>query len=88
MAANGTIYPLTASSKSTPIYLQDLVVKGLRIQGSFVAARPSIRRMLSFAALHGIKPVVMEWPMNEQGINEAIENLNSGKVRYRAVLTL
>lgn len=88
MAPDSTIYPLTVSFDATPIRLHQLVMKGISIQGSCVAARPSIRRMLSFAAVHGIKPVIMEWPMNEKGITEAMESLRSGKVRYRAVLTI
>lgn len=86
MAADGTIYPLTVSSEATPVKLFDLVMKGVRIQGSVVAPRPSIRRMLDFTALHDIKPIVMEWPMNEKGIEEAMETLRTGKMRYRGVL--
>ena len=88
MAVDGTIYPLTVSSEATPIYLHDLVSKGIRIQGTSVAARPAIRRMLNFAALHGIKPIIMEWQMNEQGIEEAMKTLRTGKMRYRGVLTV
>ncbi len=44
--------------------------------------------MLNFTAMHDIRPVVMEWPMNEKGIEEAIQSLQTGKVRYRAVLTI
>jgi D-arabinose 1-dehydrogenase-like Zn-dependent alcohol dehydrogenase len=88
MAADGTIYPLTVSADATPIRLHQLVMKGLSIRGSCVAARPAIRKMLSFAAVHGIKPVIMEWPMNETGIAEAMEALRTGNVRYRAVLTV
>ena len=88
MAPDGTIYPLTVSSAATPIPLHALVMKGIRIQGSTVAARPSIRRMLEFAAQHGIKPVIMEWQMNKQGIKDAMETLRSGKMRYRGVLNV
>ena len=88
MASDGTIYPLTVSSEATPIHLHDLVQKGIRIQGSCVAARPSIRRMLNFAAMHGVKPVIMEWQMNERGIEDAMEALRTGKIRYRGVLNV
>jgi len=86
MASDGTIYPLTVSSAATPIHLHALVMKGIRIQGSTVAARPSIRRMLHFAAIHGVKPIMMEWPMNEKGIEDAMEALRTGKMRYRGLL--
>lgn len=88
MAADGVIYPLTVSNAATPIHLHDLVTKGIRIQGSCVSSRPSMRKMLRFAAQHHIKPILMEWPMNEQGIEDAMETLRSGKMRYRAVLNV
>lgn len=88
MASDGTIYPLTVSSVTTPIHLYALVEKGIRIQGSTVAARPSIRRMLNFAAMHDVTPIIMEWPMNEKGIEDAMEALRMGKMRYRAVLNV
>ena len=88
MASDGTIYPLTVSSAATPIHLHALVQKGVRIQGSLVAARPSIQRMLNFAAMHGVSPVIMEWPMNEKGIEDAMEALRTGKMRYRGVLNV
>lgn len=88
MAPNSAIYPLTVSSEATPIKLMDLVDGGIRIQGSLVAARPHMRRMVEFAALHGIKPIVMEWDMNESGIEAAMEKLRKGGMRYRAVLNV
>ncbi|KAK7178042.1 zinc-binding dehydrogenase [Paraphaeosphaeria sporulosa] len=74
------------SFEATPIYLHQLVLKGIRVQGSCVAARTSIRRMLRFAALHRIKPVIMEWPMDQEGIEKAMEALRSGSMRYKGVL--
>jgi D-arabinose 1-dehydrogenase-like Zn-dependent alcohol dehydrogenase len=88
MAPDGVIFPLTVSSELTPICLHDLVKTGLRIQGALLAARPDVRRMLSFAVQHNIKPIIMEWPMNEEGIEQAMESLRTGKVRYRAVLNV
>ena len=86
MATGGTIYPLTVSTEATSIHLYSLVSNGLRIQGTSVAARTSTRRMLEFAAMHGIKPVIMEWQMDKAGIEDAMEALRTRKVRYRAVL--
>jgi D-arabinose 1-dehydrogenase-like Zn-dependent alcohol dehydrogenase len=88
MAPNGTIFPLTVSFEATPIPLHQLVLKGLRVQGSCVAARPSIRSMLRFAALHSITPVIMEWQMSQEGITSAMEALRSGNMRYRGVLNV
>lgn len=57
-----------------------------RIQGSAVAPRRNFRKMLDFAALHQIRPVIMEFPMSVEGIEEAFQKLEDGKMRYRAVL--
>lgn len=42
--------------------------------------------MLDFAARHGIKSIVEELPMTVEGITEAFDKLDAGKLRYRAVL--
>lgn len=46
----------------------------------------SLPTVLDFAALHRIKPVVQTYPMTEEGIKEAMDKLDRGEVRYRAVL--
>lgn len=45
---------------------------------------PTMATMLDFAARHNILPTVEMFKFSE--VNEAIEKLKSGKVRYRAVL--
>jgi len=42
--------------------------------------------MLQFAAQHKIKPVLMEFPLSQEGITKAMETLNDGNMRYRGVL--
>lgn len=88
MAPDSAIYPLTVSDKPTEVLFHDLVMYGIRIQGSCVAARPHMRKMVEFAALHQIKPILMEWPMSESGIEGAMEKLRKGGMRYRAVLNV
>ncbi|KAL6231593.1 hypothetical protein BDW75DRAFT_39391 [Aspergillus navahoensis] len=82
-----TISPLTVSDKPFTIPNQEMLVRGLRVQGGIVAARQVHREMLEFAAFHGVKPIVMRYPMNEKGINECMKTLEEGKMRYRGVLT-
>ena len=43
--------------------------------------------MLDFSARTGVRPLVEEFPMTVDGITEAFSKLDSGKLRYRAVLT-
>ena len=65
-----------------------MLFNGYNVHSSLVASRKSHDDMLRFAALHGIKPMVEEFKMNEEGWVKALERLHSGKVRYRAVLSV
>jgi alcohol dehydrogenase (NADP+) len=42
---------------------------------------------LNFAARHGIEPWIEEFPMSADGLTRALMALDSGKMRYRAVLS-
>ena len=86
LAPRALIYPLSVSENNLEIPSLLLIQGEYRIVGSMVATRAVQRDMLAFAALHGIKPVIEEFPMTEEGIKEAMDRLNSGKLRYRAVL--
>ncbi|KAF2008163.1 GroES-like protein [Amniculicola lignicola CBS 123094] len=86
MAANSKIFPLTVSSGNLTIPYTPIIMKGIRIQGSVVAPRGIQKQMIEFAALHQIKPILMEFPMTEEGITTAMKTLGDGKMRYRGVL--
>ena len=55
-----------------------------RITGSVIGSTKTMRRMLSFAAEHGIAPLTERMPM--AAANEAIERVRAGKARMRIVL--
>ena len=63
-----------------------LILNGLRVQGSVVASRYIQNRMLAFAALHNIKPIIEKFPMTEKGIEEGMDKLDQGEMRYRGVM--
>ncbi|ORY11725.1 chaperonin 10-like protein [Clohesyomyces aquaticus] len=86
MAPDSIIFPLTVSEGNFSVPYMPLILNGIRIQGSVVASRNIHRRMLEFAAQHGIKPINMEFPMNEEGITKAMKTLEDGNMRYRGVL--
>ncbi|KAJ7497660.1 chaperonin 10-like protein [Mycena latifolia] len=86
MKPTGTIYPLTISTNNFDIPTFPVVVKGLNIQGSAVAARSVHKRMLDFAARHGVKPMIERFPMTKRGVEEGMAKLRDGKMRYRGVL--
>jgi D-arabinose 1-dehydrogenase-like Zn-dependent alcohol dehydrogenase len=86
MAPRSRIYPLSVSSGNLVIPYMPLIDKGIAVQGSLVATRSVHRQMLAFAAVHGIRPVIQTFPMTEEGIKEALDRLDKGEVKYRAVL--
>jgi len=86
MAPGGTIIPLSVSKEDLTIPYMPILRKELSIQGSLIAARQVHREMLRFAAVHGIKPIIEEFPMTVDGITEAMEKLENGHMRYRGVL--
>lgn len=63
-----------------------LMNKEMQIQGSLVSPRLRQQQMLEFAALHGIEPVIMKFPMSKEGVEKAMGTLREGKMRYRGVL--
>lgn len=86
LAPGATIFPLSVSSGNLEIPYMPIMLNGTRIQGSLVAARAIHMKMLQFAAVHGIKPIIETFPMNKKGIEQAFEHLGQGKMRYRGVL--
>lgn len=85
LAPGATIHPLSVDEGNFAIPYMSLLLSGLTIQGSVVASRYIHNRMLEFAALHKISPIVEKFPMNEKSVNEAMDKLNDGNVRYRGV---
>ena len=56
------------------------------IVGSLIGSIPEIKEMLQVAADHNVQPVIQKMPMEK--VNEGIELVKSGKVRYRVVLSV
>lgn len=86
MASHAIIHPISIAGGNFSIPYMPLVLNGWRVQGSVVASRHVHNKMLEFAALHKIGPIVEKFPMTEKGIEEAMEKLANGDMRYRGVL--
>lgn len=68
-------------TRSTPFFFETYNLKS-----SLVASRNVHVDMLNFAATHGIKPATELFEFSEKGLQEAVDKLNAGKIRYRGVL--
>ncbi|KAE8154612.1 chaperonin 10-like protein [Aspergillus avenaceus] len=86
MDIHGSVYPLTVDFKPSALPLLTMCFKGIRVQGSLVASRKSMRSLLQFAADKKIEPTIMTFPFHEAGIEDAMQTLRDGKMRYRGVL--
>jgi D-arabinose 1-dehydrogenase-like Zn-dependent alcohol dehydrogenase len=86
LAPRGVIFPVTVSADDLQLPYTVITDKELRIQGSLVAPRQVHRQMIEFADLHGIRPIIEEFPLTVEGVTEAMEKLKSGNMRYRGVL--
>lgn len=61
-----------------------LISKGVRIGGSAIGDPSEIKEMLDFAVEHKIKPWVEPRPLKDA--NQAIQDMDAGKAKYRYVL--
>ena len=61
-----------------------LIAKGIKLGGSMIGSPDEIREMLDLVVAKKIKPWVEERPMKEA--NQAIQDMDAGKARYRLVL--
>ncbi|KAJ5171957.1 hypothetical protein N7492_004550 [Penicillium capsulatum] len=86
MDIHGSIYPLTVDFSHSPMPLLFMNLKGVRVQGSLVASRKTLRSLVQFAAAKKIAPTKMTFPLTQDGIEQAMETLRNGKMRYRGVL--
>ncbi|MCG2575053.1 NAD(P)-dependent alcohol dehydrogenase [Acinetobacter sp. ME22] len=84
LAPNGSVHLLGIPLEpiATPA---NLLISGAKsITGSPTGSPAALRTLLKFAARKNIAPQIELFPMSQ--INDAIERLHSGQVRYRVVL--
>lgn len=86
MAPFGHIYPLTIASGNLEFPYMAMIGKELSIHGSCSSTPDEVQTMLQFAVKHDIKPSIERFPMTAEGITNAFERLEGGKLRYRGVL--
>lgn len=86
LAPKASIYPLTVDEGNFSIPQMPFILNGTSIKGTVVAPRKTMVKMLDFAAKNGVKPITQIFAMTEQGIADAMDTLDQGKMRYRGVL--
>lgn len=81
---HGTLCFVGAPSEPITLHAGLLLGRSRRLAGSLIAPRARMRRMLEFAARHGIEAEVETMPM--EAIGDALARLEANRARYRIVL--
>jgi alcohol dehydrogenase (NADP+) len=69
------------------IHTKDLVSNGVLMGASHIGNRKETIEMLQLAADRGLKSMVQEIPISEEGLKEAVTRLKKNDVRYRFTMT-
>lgn len=69
-----------------PVDTVQMVLKGLSVHGWPSGHANDSEEAIAFAETHGVKCMIEKFPLDKA--NEALEHMLSGKVRFRAVLTM
>jgi uncharacterized zinc-type alcohol dehydrogenase-like protein len=81
----GRLHFLGATIEPLDVSIVPFLFHQYSISGSPVGSPATIKRMLDFAARHGLNPVTEHFRFDQ--INEAMAHLASGQARYRIVLS-
>ncbi|KAF5348668.1 hypothetical protein D9758_006803 [Tetrapyrgos nigripes] len=87
LSTMATILPLTVSDGELTAPYMPTLIQGHKIIGSKLATRHMQYKMLEFAGRNQIHAMVEKFPMTVEGVNAAVHRLQSGKMRYRGVLS-
>lgn len=85
LAPRGTLLVLSPVGP-VPVNTVPMVLNGLSVAGWPSGHALDAEEAIAFAHTHGVKCMVEKFPMSK--VNEAMEHMLSGKVRFRGVLTM
>lgn len=88
LARRATIVLMSIQQKPLVIPYMPFILPGHRIIASTEASRQNHLAMIQFAARHKISPWIERFPMTEDGLKNAFDRLESGRMRYRGVLEM
>jgi len=80
----GTLVLASLAAGRLPIDPRTFILAQQRVMGTFLGSRLQLQELLQLAVLHGIRPVVEKYPLEQA--NEAQQRLRENKVQFRAVL--
>jgi D-arabinose 1-dehydrogenase-like Zn-dependent alcohol dehydrogenase len=86
LAPSGKLLVPAAPSEPLSINVFSLIMKRSSVAGWYSGTAKDSQDTLEFSALSGVHPMIEKYPLAK--VAEAYEQMHSGKVRFRVVLTL
>jgi len=86
LAPSGKLLVPAAPSEPLSINLFSLIMKRSSVAGWYSGTAKDSQDTLEFSALSGVHPMIEKYPLDK--VAEAYEQMHSGRVRFRVVLTL
>src|SRR5690349_5738974 len=86
LAPNGKLLVPAAPSEPLSINVFSLIMKRSSVAGWYSGTAKDSQDTLEFSALSGVHPMIEKYPLAK--VAEAYEQMHSGRVRFRVVLTL
>ncbi|KAJ1910094.1 hypothetical protein GGI13_008235 [Coemansia sp. RSA 455] len=84
MTFEGQIVLLSLPKGQMSFSPREFIISEVAITGSLIGGVNVLKKTLEFSAEHNILPMIERFPMDK--INDALERVNDGNARYRAVL--
>jgi alcohol dehydrogenase len=85
LAPQGQLVTIGVSADNLPISPLDLITPGLSVTGHPSGTSRDVEETMHFALLSGVRAMIQEVPLAQAA--EGFETMDSGKARYRVVLT-
>ncbi len=86
LAPSGKLLVPAAPSEPLSINVFSLIMKRSSVAGWYSGTAKDSQDTMEFSALSGVHPMIEKYPLDR--VAEAYEQMHSGKVRFRVVLTL
>jgi len=80
----GTLVLASLTAGRLPIDPRTFILAQQRVMGTFLGSRLQLQELLQLAVLHGIRPMVEKYPLEQA--SEVQQRLRQNKVQFRAVL--
>ena len=86
LSVDGTLLVPAAPSEPLTVSVMPLITGRRSVAGWYSGTARDSQDTLEFSALNGVHPMIEKYPLSR--VTEAFEQMQSGKVRFRVVLTM